>query len=142
MALEVIDAVRHKFAIDERRIYVMGQSMGGAGVWNMIASRPKFFAAAVICCGSESTEVGSESIHTPLWARYDLSHKTEGPEKVLPGVSWIISARRMLSAIFEWTTGDDLISSRFSRTAAMSDAAMRSTAFGFLSSLLLDFLRP
>jgi len=67
MALEVIDAVRHKFAIDERRIYVMGQSMGGAGVWNMIASRPKFFAAAVICCGSESTEVGSESIQTPLW---------------------------------------------------------------------------
>src|SRR5208282_4800997 len=61
MALEVIDAVRHKFAIDERRIYVMGQSMGGAGVWNMIASRPNRFAAAVICCGSESTEIGSES---------------------------------------------------------------------------------
>ena len=67
MALDVIDAVRHKFAIDEGRIYVMGQSMGGAGVWNMIASRPEFFAAAVICCGSESSEVGSESIPTPLW---------------------------------------------------------------------------
>ena len=53
MALEVIDAVRQEFAIDERRIYVMGQSMGGAGVWNMIATRPKFFAAAVICCGTE-----------------------------------------------------------------------------------------
>ena len=43
-------------------------------------------------------------------------------------------AKRILSAIFAWTTGDDLISSRFSRTAAMSDAAMRSPAFGFLSS--------
>src|SRR5580704_1072354 len=34
VALEVIDGLRRDFAIDERRIYVMGQSMGGAGVWN------------------------------------------------------------------------------------------------------------
>src|SRR5437016_7698065 len=40
-------------------------------------------------------------------------------------LDWIISARRMLSAIFEYTIGDDLISSRFSRTAAMSEAAIR-----------------
>src|SRR5580704_17856001 len=31
VALEVIDGLRRDFAIDERRIYVMGQSMGGAG---------------------------------------------------------------------------------------------------------------
>src|SRR5437867_4338770 len=35
--------------------------------------------------------------------------------------------------------GDDLISSRFSRTAAISGAAMRSTAFGFLSSFIVGF---
>ena len=28
------------FLIDERRIYVAGQSMGGAGAWNVIAARP------------------------------------------------------------------------------------------------------
>jgi poly(3-hydroxybutyrate) depolymerase len=67
MALEVVDALRHEFAIDERRIYVMGQSMGGAGAWNMIASRPKFFAAAVTCCGSSSKDDGTASIETPLW---------------------------------------------------------------------------
>jgi predicted peptidase len=67
VALEVIDAVRREFAIDEHRIYVMGQSMGGAGVWNMITNRPQFFAAAVICCGSASTEDGTGSIDTPLW---------------------------------------------------------------------------
>jgi hypothetical protein len=43
----------------------------------------------------------------------------------------------MLSAIFEWTLGEDLISSLFNRTAAMSEAAIRRTAFGFFSSLLL-----
>jgi hypothetical protein len=51
-------------------------------------------------------------------------------------LAWIISARRMLSAILEWTIGDDLISSRFNRTAAIKEAAMRRTAFGLVSSLL------
>ncbi len=40
MALEIVDELRREFAIDETRIYVAGQSMGGAGVWNMIAGRP------------------------------------------------------------------------------------------------------
>jgi len=47
-ALEVLEALRLEFNIDERRIYVMGQSMGGAGTWNMITNRPQFFAAAAI----------------------------------------------------------------------------------------------
>src|SRR6202167_1733726 len=67
MALEVIDVLRREFPIDDRRIYVTGQSMGGAGVWKLIAGRPNFFPAAVPCCGSESTENGTESLETPLW---------------------------------------------------------------------------
>jgi predicted peptidase len=67
VALEVVDALRREFPIDDQRIYVTGQSMGGAGVWNIIAGRPNFFAAAVPCCGSESTENGAESLDTPLW---------------------------------------------------------------------------
>jgi predicted peptidase len=67
LALEVIDAVRREFPVDDRRIYVTGQSMGGAGAWNMIASRPNFFAAAVPCCGSISKDDGTGSPETPLW---------------------------------------------------------------------------
>jgi hypothetical protein len=40
----------------------------------------------------------------------------------------------MLSAIFAVTDGDGLISSRFSRTAAISEAAIRITAFDLFSS--------
>jgi hypothetical protein len=43
----------------------------------------------------------------------------------------------MLSEIFAVTEGDGLISSRFSRTAAMREAAMRIAEFGFFSSSLL-----
>ena len=49
LALEIVDALRREFAIDERRMYIAGNSMGGAGVWNVLANRPDFFAAAVIC---------------------------------------------------------------------------------------------
>jgi predicted peptidase len=67
LALEIIDALRGEFAIDERRIYIMGQSMGGSGTWHMTAHRPKFFAAAVSCCGTDTAEDAVESIGTPLW---------------------------------------------------------------------------
>ena len=76
MALAVIDAVRKDFAIDDQRIYVMGQSMGGAGTWNMITFRPRFFAAAVVCCGSSSPDDGTGSIETPLWAFHGDSDQT------------------------------------------------------------------
>jgi predicted peptidase len=76
LALEIVDALRREFAIDERHIYITGQSMGGAGTWNMITHRPNFFAAAVICCGSVSAEDGSGSINTALWNFHGDSDKT------------------------------------------------------------------
>lgn len=76
MVLQIIDALRREFPIDKRRIYVMGQSMGGAGAWNIITNRPQFFAAAITVCGSISTEDGTGSIKTPLWNFHGDSDKT------------------------------------------------------------------
>lgn len=49
--METIDAVVRQCAIDPSRIYVTGQSMGGVGVWGLIAAHPQRFAAAVPVCG-------------------------------------------------------------------------------------------
>jgi predicted peptidase len=80
LALEIIDSLCHEFAheaaIDDRRIYVTGQSMGGAGAWNMISNRSSFFAAAVICCGSFSSDDGTGSINTPVWNFHGDSDQT------------------------------------------------------------------
>jgi len=76
LALEIVERLCHEFLIDQSRIYVTGQSMGGAGTWNIIAYRPKFFAAAVICCGSISTENGTGAIDTPVWNFHGDSDKT------------------------------------------------------------------
>jgi len=67
LALEIVDRLRREFHIDKRRIYIAGNSMGGAGVWNVLANRPNFFAAGVICCGGESPDDGTGSAATPLW---------------------------------------------------------------------------
>jgi len=76
MALEVVDALRREFPIDDHRIYIAGQSLGGAGVWNAITYRPRFFAAALICCAGQSPDDGTGSIETPLWAFHGDSDKT------------------------------------------------------------------
>jgi predicted peptidase len=76
MVLEVIDRLVHEFPIDERRIYVTGQSMGGAGTWNIITHRPRFFAAAAICCGSNSADDGTGSIETAVWNFHGDADKT------------------------------------------------------------------
>jgi predicted peptidase len=67
MALEIVDHLAREFPIDERRIYVTGQSMGGAGTWNMIANQAQFFRRGSDRCGSASSENGTESLKTPLW---------------------------------------------------------------------------
>jgi len=67
LAMEIVDALRREFPIDEQSIYVAGNSMGGAGVWNLLANRPNFFAAAVVTCGGESSDDGTGSVATPLW---------------------------------------------------------------------------
>jgi len=66
-ALEIVDRLCTEFPIDERRVYVTGQSMGGSGAWNVITHRPRLFAAAVICCASASHEDGTAAIGMPVW---------------------------------------------------------------------------
>jgi predicted peptidase len=49
--MALIRSVIKQLPIDERRIYITGQSMGGAGTWGMLAAYPDVFAAAVPVCG-------------------------------------------------------------------------------------------
>src|SRR5262249_38935670 len=55
-ALEIGRSLTRELPIDDRRIYVAGQSMGGAGVWNLVTHHPDTFAAAIVCCGSATPD--------------------------------------------------------------------------------------
>ncbi|HIF9218068.1 TPA: prolyl oligopeptidase family serine peptidase [Photobacterium damselae] len=54
--------------IDTSRIYMVGLSRGGQGVWNAALQRPNFFAAIVPIAGSSSPEDAKRLIHLPIWA--------------------------------------------------------------------------
>jgi SAM-dependent methyltransferase len=67
LAFEIIDMLAAELPIDPGRLYVTGHSMGGAGVWHMIARRPQFFAAAVPVCGLPDFTDAPAMRGIPIW---------------------------------------------------------------------------
>ena len=51
LALEILDTLEKKYSIDPAREYVVGQSMGGEGVWAALSIATQRFAAAIALCG-------------------------------------------------------------------------------------------
>jgi predicted peptidase len=76
LVFEIIDSLCRDLPIDDRRIYLTGQSMGGRGTWHMTAQRKNFFAAAVPCCGGDTAEDAVESLATPLWVFHGEADQT------------------------------------------------------------------
>jgi len=52
--------------IDSERIYIVGFSMGGTGVWNMILKNPGLFAAAMPISGNADTYLGNNAAFEAL----------------------------------------------------------------------------
>jgi predicted peptidase len=64
----VLDSVEREFAIDPRRIYILGQSIGGLGVWNVVSNAPERFAAAVMLCPVPGdTTRAPRAARLPVW---------------------------------------------------------------------------
>lgn len=51
MLLALLDDIRAREPVDERRLYVAGLSMGAMGTFELLARRPGVFAAAIPICG-------------------------------------------------------------------------------------------
>jgi predicted esterase len=54
--------------IDTTRIYVVGDSMGAYGTWDIVGRHPGWFAAAIAASGSGPTNRLTEIVETPFWA--------------------------------------------------------------------------
>jgi predicted peptidase len=65
---ELLDELRSELRIDTRRIYVVGQSLGGYGVWDFIARYPDIFAAAVPLCGGGNANRILSARDVAVWA--------------------------------------------------------------------------
>lgn len=55
LLLTLLEEVEQKYAVDPKRIYLTGLSMGGFGTWELALERPERFAAIAPICGGGQT---------------------------------------------------------------------------------------
>ena len=66
--IELLPALQKEFAaIDPKRHYVTGLSMGGFGTWDLVSRFPKKFAAAVPICGGADEAQAPAIAKVPVW---------------------------------------------------------------------------
>lgn len=67
LSMQALGAFLQRYPIDTTRIYVVGLSMGGAGVWELAFRYPDLFAAAVPICGFADQRFAERITHLPTW---------------------------------------------------------------------------
>lgn len=65
--LGLIGKLTRELSLDPNRIYLVGQSMGGFGTWDLLARRPDLFAAAIPVCGGGDPAQGPRLKDVPIW---------------------------------------------------------------------------
>ncbi len=80
-ALALVDSLKKTLPVEEDRVYVTGQSMGGFGSFGAIAARPDLFAAAVPICGGWDPAEAKTFAQVPVWAFHGDKDRTVPPER-------------------------------------------------------------
>ena len=79
--LALLDAVETQYAVDTRRVYLTGISMGGFGTWSLGLSHPERFAAIAPICGGGDLITPlladkSELVRLSMWAFHGAKDPT------------------------------------------------------------------
>jgi len=89
LVYEMIGELLKTYNIDETRVYVAGQSMGGFGAFAIIAEHSRTFAAAVaLCSGGDQSKV-KRLTNTPIWVFHgarDESVPVERSRTIVAGI--------------------------------------------------------
>jgi predicted peptidase len=65
--MAILEEVLRDYAVDRRRIYLMGTSAGGFGVWSLAMHYPRKWAAIVPICGGGDPSSVEAIQHIPCW---------------------------------------------------------------------------
>jgi len=65
--LALVDSLVKRYNIDTDRLYIYGISMGGFGVFSVLAKEKGKFAAGYAVCGGSSVSAAQQLLTTPLW---------------------------------------------------------------------------
>ena len=96
MVMQAIEQTRAEFNADKKRLYLVGVSMGGYGVWHLAARYPEEFAALAAICGGSPIingdrfdSIAEKVSKIPSW----LFHGAE--DKIVP----VSESRSLVKAI-------------------------------------------
>lgn len=90
--MALVGDLTRNLPIDRDRIYLIGQSMGGAGSWRLAGNHPDTFAAVVPICGYGSVRDAEKLKSIPIWAFHGDQDKSIPVTKSRDLVSAIKSA--------------------------------------------------
>lgn len=95
----IVDRLAATEAIDGDRIYIMGLSMGGFGVWDALARWPERFAAGISICGGADLATAVRLRHIPIRVYHGERDRTVLPERS----RGMVAALRRLGAPVAYT---------------------------------------
>lgn len=79
--IKLLDSLAALPTVDNKRIYVMGLSMGGYGTWYLLTRYPDRFAAAIPICGGGDWSQAGNFAHVPIWAFHGAKDKIVDPDQ-------------------------------------------------------------
>lgn len=85
----VIEISKREFT-DDRKIYLMGASMGAYATWQLAMSMPEYFAAIIPICGGGMYWNAARLVNVPVWAfhgKKDSVVFVEESEKMINAVN-------------------------------------------------------
>ena len=77
----LLEALEKEFKIDAGRIYGVGLSMGGYGVWDILQRKPELLAAAAPICGGGDPAYAAKFKDTPVWAFHGAADPVVIPDR-------------------------------------------------------------
>ena len=92
-ALELVSALTKQLPLDTGRVYLIGQSRGGFGVWDIVTKRPSLFAAAIPVSGGGSPSRARLAAEVPVWAFHGEMDPTVPVERTREMVAALRAAR-------------------------------------------------
>lgn len=103
LALELIDSIVGRSAIDPSRIYTIGFSMGASTALNALYLRPGFFAATIAIGGVPNAAHAADVARTPVWLIHGDRDEANRIDHVRPFYERL---RGMNAPVNFWEFGD------------------------------------
>ena len=108
--MDLIDSIKKAYNIDEKRVYLVGYSMGASSVIDLLNFRPDQFAAAVAIAGVPQFDHITPLKNIPIWlihGKNDTENPFSGSELFYKEIN---QRHRTRFWIFDQRTHDNIIS--------------------------------